>query len=169
MMERSKITPEQFVKDNYKYALQVERETGIPALAIMAQAALESAWGNKAIGNNIFGIKYKSGDALYQDVLTTEYSSKEDAYKDYESKTWIPGLKLWKFKKWSRFADYDSPLDAFRAHSRLLMSKRYIHALKWKYSPLRYLIAVWRAGYATDPNYGKKMSAMIYSVKKRLN
>lgn len=168
-MGETKITPKQFVKDNYGYALQIEKETGIPALAIMAQAALESAWGNKAIGNNIFGIKYKKGDLLYREVLTTEYSSNENTYKDYESKTWIPGLKLWKFKVWQKFADYNTPLDAFRAHSRLLLSQRYIGALKWKYSPLRYLIAVWRAGYATDPNYGKKMSAMIYSVKKRLN
>lgn len=168
-MEKNRITPEQFVKDNYKYALQVELETGIPALAIMAQAALESSWGNKAIGNNIFGIKYKAGDLLYQTVLTTEYSKNENAFKHYESKTWVPDLKLWKFKVWLRFADYNTPLDAFRAHSRLLMSKRYIGALRWKYSPLRYLIAVWRAGYATDSLYAKKMSEMIYSVKKRLN
>ena len=169
MMEKNNITPNEFVKKYYPYAQQIESETGIPALAIMAQAALESSWGTKAIGNNLFGIKYKEGDSLYQEVLTTEYNKDENKFKEYVSREWIPGSKLWKFKVWLKFADYDTPLEAFRAHSRLLLSNRYKHALKWKYSPLRYLIAVWRAGYATDPNYGKKMSEMIYSVKKRLN
>lgn len=168
-MEKNNITPNEFVKKYYPYAQQIESETGIPALAIMAQAALESSWGTKAIGNNLFGIKYKEGDSLYQEVLTTEYNKDENKFKEYVSREWIPGSKLWKFKVWLKFADYDTPLEAFRAHSRLLLSNRYKHALKWKYSPLRYLIAVWRAGYATDPNYGKKMSEMIYSVKKRLN
>ena len=76
----SNITSQQFVNKCYPFALQVQEVTGIPAISILAQAALESDWGKKAIGNNIFGIKFRKGDYGYQEVLTTEYSSDRKAF-----------------------------------------------------------------------------------------
>jgi len=67
------MTPKEFIKKFYPFAKEVEQETEIPALAIMAQAALESGWGKSAIGNNLFGIKYRKGDPGYREVVTTEY------------------------------------------------------------------------------------------------
>lgn len=164
------MTANDFVKKYYPFALRIESETSIPAIAIMAQAALESAWGKKAIGNNLFGIKFKKGDFNYQKVLTTEYSKSPDMFKgeDVSSKTFDKEKGLFKYKVWQYFADYETPYEAFLSHSKLLLSKRYKHCLKWNYSPNRYLIAVWRAGYATDPNYGIKMCQMTKSIKKRL-
>lgn len=164
------MTPEDFVKKYYPFAKKVEEDTGIPALAIMAQAALEANWGRAAIGNNIFGIKFRKGDWKHQRVLTTEYDSNRNAYngKDVKSVTYDSQTNKYKFKVWQYFADYQTPYDGFMAHAGLLLSNRYKHALRWSYSPLRYLIAIWKAGYATDPVYGKKMAQMIDSVKRRL-
>ena len=164
------MTPEEFVQKYYPFALESEQETGISALAIMAQAALESGWGEKAIGNNLFGIKYRKGDWGYQKVLTTEYSSSKNAYNGQEVKSieYDSDKKLYKFKVWQYFADYPTPKEAFLAHSQLLLTERYKHALRWKDNPTRYLIAIWQAGYATDPEYGEKMKAMVKSIEKRL-
>lgn len=164
------MTPEVFVNKFYPFALEAERETGIPALAVMAQAALESGWGKKSIGNNLFGIKYRKGDWGYREVLTTEYSANRDAYngQNVKSVTLIKDKDLYCFKVYQYFADYETPKDAFIAHSKLLLTPRYKHALRWKHSPKRFLIAIWRANYATDPNYGRKMCQMVDSVKRRL-
>ena len=101
-------------------------------------------------------------------VLTTEYSTDRNKFngKHVVSVKFVDGR--YKFKVYQYFADYKSPKDSFIAHSKLMLTNRYKPALRWYYSPLRYLIAVWRAGYATDPKYGYKMGAMIKSVKKRL-
>lgn len=160
-----------FVRDNYPYAKQVQKETGIPAIAILAQAALESGWGEKSIGNNIFGIKYKTGDWASQTVLTTEFYDKIPGNVNTENVKTVDFDKpsgKWRVRKWCYFADYPSPREAFLAHSTLLLTDRYKDALRWKNEPKKYLIAIWRAGYATDPNYGRKMCQMVDSVMKRM-
>ena len=162
--------PQNFVEKFYPFALEVENDTGIPAVAIMAQAALESGWGEHSIGNNIFGIKYRKGDPAFKKVLTTEHSKDRDAFKGSDVKSVTLDLEngTYIFKVYQYFADYPTPLDAFKAHARLLLNNRYKHALRWKHSPKRFLIAVWRAGYATDVNYGKKICATVDSVIKKL-
>jgi len=162
--------PIQFVNKFYPFAVEVENETGIPALAIMAQAALESGWGKKSIGNNIFGIKFRRGDYGYQKVLTTEYNKDSNAFngKEVKSKTYIQEKKLFKFLVYQYFADYATPKDAFLAHSTLLLTERYKDALRWRKFPKRYLIAIWRAGYATAPDYPKRVCPVVDSIIKRL-
>jgi flagellum-specific peptidoglycan hydrolase FlgJ len=148
-----------FIQTYNPYAFEVEKETGIPAVAILAQKAHESDWGRKAIGNNISGVKYKEGDWGYKEVLTTEHSKNPDAFKDkkIQSRVYDEKTGVYVFKLWDKFADYPTPKECFSAHARLLLTKRYRPALRWKYSPKRYLIATWRAGYATDVYYGYKM------------
>jgi flagellum-specific peptidoglycan hydrolase FlgJ len=164
------MTPKDFVEKYYQDALTVQNETGIPAIAIMAQAALESGWGAKAIGNNLFGIKYRKGDPGYRKFLTTEHSKDRSAYngQDVKSVNFNKRLGVYVFKVWQYFTEYPSAEAAFKAHTRLLLTDRYIGALKWKHSPIRYLIAIWRAGYATDKEYDVKMEKMVDSVEKRL-
>lgn len=164
------MNPNQFVKKFYPFALMIEKDTQIPAISIMAQAALESGWGKKAIGNNIFGIKFKKGDWKYQTVLTTEYSKSPNAFKgqNIKSKVYIKERDSYKYKVWQYFADYKTPYDAFLSHSLLFTTDRYKHCLHWSYSPKRFLIAVWRSGYATGTNYGKVMCNMVDSIIKRL-
>jgi len=162
--------PQEFVNKYYPFAREVEKETQIPAVAILAQAALESGWGKRDIGNNLFGVKYRKGDWGSQRVLTTEYADRPEAYpeKDVVSMDYIPSINKYKFKVYQKFADYPTPKEAFLAHSRLLLTDRYKSALKWKDNPVRYLIAIWKAGYATDTNYDEKMKAMVKSIEKRL-
>ena len=164
------MNPSEFVKKYYPYALEVEKETSIPAVAIMAQAALESGWGKKAIGNNLFGIKFRKGDYAYQKVLTTEYSSSPDSFKGAEvkSKVYIANVNKFRYKVWQYFADYKTPKDCFKAHASLLLSDRYEHCLRWRNNPKRFLIAVWRAGYATSLNYGRTMCNMVDSINRRI-
>lgn len=162
--------PNEFVKKYYPIAQEVEAITGIPAIAILAQAALESGWGEKKIGNNFFGIKYKKGDSGYQKVLTTEYSSDPKKFdgQEIKSKDFDNESHKWKFKVYQYFADYPTELDGFLAHAKLLLSDRYIHALQYADDPVIYLKKIAESGYATDPNYSVKMAAMVQSIKKRL-
>jgi hypothetical protein len=153
------MTPDTFIQKYSPYAFEVERETEIPAVAILAQGAHESDWSKKAIGKNLFGVKYKEGDWGYREVLTKEHSRNPNAFKNKKihSRVYDAKTGIYTFKIWDKFADYPTPKECFLAHARLLLTKRYKHALRWKYSPKRYLIAVWRAGYATDEYYGNKM------------
>ena len=49
------MTPKEFIKQYKPFSLQTERKTGISHLFTLAQAALESGWGERGVGNNFFG------------------------------------------------------------------------------------------------------------------
>lgn len=161
-----------FIEDNIEHAKAAETITGIPFVVNLVHGAFESDWGNKSIGNNIFGVKYREGDWGKQEVLTTEYyQNKKDFDRNKRVVTYNFDSDSHKFKVMVRadFADYKTPRDAFIEHSKLLLTKRYLPCLKYKNDIKRYLICIWKAGYATDPNYDKKIVGVVDSVLKRLN
>ena len=72
--------PAEFKREYYPAIERVCAETGLNPLFVAAQAALESGWGDSAIGNNLFGIT--AGDkwtGKRQTVRTFEYF--DDAYQ----------------------------------------------------------------------------------------
>lgn len=167
------MNPNEFIQTNLPFAKAIETETGIPAIAILAQAAFESGWGKKSIGNNIFGIKYK-GKGLFQKVLTTEYFNDRNDFdgvipdEDVVIVEYHLGINKFQVKAYLKFADYATPFEAFREHSRLLLTDRYIHALQYANDPKMYLRKIAESGYATLPDYAEKMADMVDSVIKRL-
>ena len=66
-----------FVATYKPYAIETERKTGISHLFILAQAALESAWGTHIPGNMFFGVKAKPNTPAddRQLLVTTEVFS----------------------------------------------------------------------------------------------
>lgn len=153
-----------FLKEVKPHADAMEEKHGIPSVAILAQCVLESGWGKKRIGNNLFGIKY-NGHGKSQRSLTTEHSTDPNAFTEgVESVKEIGGVYI--FKVWQDFADYDSIEECITEHSALLLTERYSEARRWIYSPKRYLISIWRLGYATDTNYGYKILGGTYNGKK---
>ena len=123
----------------------------------MAQCCLESGYGKKSIGNNLFGIKYRKGDYGCQEVLTTEYHTSPNEFKGkkVKSKTYDQVKGMYCYKIWDYFADYQSPKDSFLAHAKLLLTDRYKPAFKHK-DPKLFLAEIASCGYATDPNYAKE-------------
>jgi hypothetical protein len=129
-------TPEQIAKfqsEHWPLALAVSQQTGVDPRIVMAQAAVESAWGTKAPNNNLFGIKDFSGSGSSQP--TTEV---------------VDGKTI---KVDQPFAKYDSPAHAFGGYAQLIGSNE-------RYRPFRtapgygaQIAELGKSGYATAPNY----------------
>lgn len=75
-------------------AIQAQRKYGICASMTIAQAALESGWGAKIPGNNLFGIKWTPGCGYERQLLNTteRIHDKDILIKDY-------------FRKYKSFAE----------------------------------------------------------------
>ena len=162
--------PEEFVKQYYPFAKELEKESGVPAVFIVAQAAHESGWGEKAVGNNFFGIKAKKSTPIEQRqlIVTTEYSTSPNL-KFPEIIAIVPQGKKFKYTVRDWFMKYETPKDSFRDHIRFLLEKkRYAHCMECRHDLGLFAETVARAGYATDPNYETVLKAMIKSVIKRL-
>ena len=143
---------QQFIQSMLPHAQAAASASGIPAKFMIGQAALESGWGKHEIktdngisSHNLFGIK---ADASWKGKVvsssTTEY---------------INGVKQTRVEK---FRAYDSYSDAFKDYAKLISENpRYQHAMHNTHDASAYAQALQRAGYATDPQYGKKLTQVI--------
>lgn len=165
--------PSEFVKAYLPFAKQTESKTGISAVAILAQAALESSWGKVAPGNMFFGVKDTDGiNGNEQLLTTTEYSRRSDLkFPKIISITPIVkgGVKMFKYRVKDYFRKYKSPEESFTDHAQFfLKNKRYADALKVKSNPYAFIDAIAKAGYATAPDYAVVLKNVAKSIEKHL-
>lgn len=136
-----------FVKTLLPHAVVAGKMLGVDPKIILAQAALESNWGqsilghkNKRMSHNIFAIKStakSSGNSLT--VRAKEFQN---------------GKALFRKEK---FRSYNNFKEAFEDYTRIIQKahyKKHMHNLR---TPLDYATSLQRAGYATDPKYAKKI------------
>jgi len=139
------MTPAKFLKEYIEYAKENELNTGVPYLVTLAQAALESGWGNNSPKNNFFGIKAGKNWGGSTQLLWT---------KEYENGQWKAVKAL--------FRAYNSPLESFRDHADLL-KKRFPKAFRYK-DPVEFITSVQTEHsykYATDKDYVGKIKKII--------
>lgn len=121
----------------------------IPASFTIAQAALESGWGESELyqkAKNIFGIKVYPGwgGAIFK-LQTREY---------------IYGHPIMVPADWCL---YDSYAECIADHARFLKDEpRYAGCFAHQYSGPEFAIEVQRAGYSTDPDYAQKIASIIH-------
>lgn len=165
--------PSEFVKKYYTYAKASEIKSGISSVFILAQAAIESAWGKVAPGNMFFGVKDTDGVNGNEQLLkTTEYSRRADLeFPEIISITpvIINGQKYFRYRVKDYFRKYDSPEDCFDDHASFFYkNSRYRKALGVAHDPVQFAIQVAKAGYATDPNYSDTLIKVIRIIEKEI-
>ena len=134
------------------HAAAAEAVTGVPAKFMLGQAALETGWGKRMIrnadgsnANNLFGIKAGPGwKGKVATAVTTEYVNGQ------------PHQRVEKFRA------YATPADSFKDYARMLTNNpRYEKVLNHAGDASAFAHGLQRAGYATDPQYGAKLSKII--------
>ncbi len=147
---------QQFLASIRPYAEEAGGKLGVSPDIVAAHAALESGWGQRPLRqgtadtNNLFGIK--AGGKWQGDVaasVTTEYEN---------------GTAL---KKVEKFRSYPDQAAAFRDYASLLADNpRYRSALNTGNDAHAFATALSRGGYATDPAYAQKLSALAAKIAR---
>ncbi|WP_312239961.1 flagellar assembly peptidoglycan hydrolase FlgJ [Pantoea sp.] len=136
-------------------AIHAAKQSGIPHQLIIAQAALESGWGNREIttaegkpSHNLFGIKATPDwKGKSTEVVTTEY---------------LHGVAQ---KVKANFRVYSSYADALADYASLLTRNPRYQDISRAGSAEKAAHTLQRGGYATDPNYADKLINIIKQVK----
>lgn len=167
------MTVNNFVAAYLPYAKETEKKTGISAIAILAQAALESGWGKAAPGNMFFGVKDTDGiNGNEQLLTTTEYSRRQDLkFPQIISVTPVMrnGQKWFKYKVKDYFRKYNSPEECFTDHANFFFkNKRYAKALAVKQDTYKFIDAIAAAGYATAPDYASVLKSVARSIERNI-
>jgi len=145
-----------FINSYAKASINEAIRTGIPASITMAQAILESGWGESGlakVANNFFGIKADSSwkGPVYNGATHEVYDGKTVYLND-------------------DFRKYNSPKESFKDHSDFLVNMpRYDNIFKYSMSDYKnWAKGLKASGYATSPTYDTKLIGVIeqYGLSK---
>lgn len=174
LIQNVKLSPLEFVRMLFPFAKETQDKTGISAVAILAQAALESGWGKSCPGWAYFGVKDSDGlNGNEQLLTTTEYSRRADLKFPViisVTPTIKNGQKYFKYVIKDYFRKYISPEECFTDHaSFFLRNPRYAKALAVRENPYAFFVEIAIAGYATDPNYATLLGSIAKTIEKNIN
>ncbi len=173
LIQNTKLSPLDFVKMLYPFAKETQDKTGISAIAILAQAALESGWNKSSPGWMYFGVKDTDGlNGNEQLLTTTEYSRRADLKFPViisVTPTIRNGQKYFKYVVKDYFRKYVSPEECFTDHANFfLRNPRYTRALEVRDNPYLFFNEIAILGYATDPNYATLLSSIAKTIEKNI-
>ena len=138
--------PDAFLMRIAPRAIMVAQELGIDPRIVAAQAALETGWGKSVKGNNLFGIKShgKADGMMVQthEVLDGKRQKIIDSFRQYES--------------------FDDSIEDYGLFVR--ENKRYQPMLEADTLDEQ-ITALGKSGYATDPEYAKKIADIAESKR----
>ena len=141
------MNPSEFIMRLTTAAVVSAKSTGVPASITIAQAALESAWGESGLaktGNNLFGIK---ADSLWRGQTLTMNT------KEFIKGQWVVVPALWR-----KYPSWQASIDDHAAF--LKRNPRYKACFLCTTAPA-FARALMQAGYATDPEYANKLIAVM--------
>lgn len=136
--------PTAFIAMLLPVARECKAKYGIPVSFTIADAALETGWGSRVQGNNLFGVK---ADAGWHGPVTMIATHEE-----------VKGKLVATTDKFRLYASWD---DSIRDHAKFLHDNpRYTPCFR-ETTGEGWARAVAKAGYATDSGYADKLIAIM--------
>jgi flagellum-specific peptidoglycan hydrolase FlgJ len=111
---------------------------------LIAQAALESGWGVYVKEHAYFGIKAHNTKNSTTSFTTTEF---------------IDGKKIIQKDSFRSYKDFGDAAEDYGLF--LNTNNRYLPAFDHTSNPLEFTRQLQKSGYATDPDYSKKLNSII--------
>ncbi|MGC8508764.1 MAG: flagellar assembly peptidoglycan hydrolase FlgJ [Thiomonas sp.] len=138
----------QFIASILPSVQAAAKQLGVAPVAILAQAALETGWGQHTPGNNVFGVKAGSGwSGSTVQTLTQEF------------RNGVASVGT------AAFRAYQNVSESVQNYAALLARPRYQAARDQGNDISAFATALQRSGYATDPHYAAKLVAIARSPR----
>jgi peptidoglycan hydrolase FlgJ len=142
---------DEFLRELWPHAEAAGRALGVDPRTLLAHAALETGWGRSQpassdgqSSNNLFGIK-----------ATGSWRGDSVGSRTLEFEDGVAAQRV------ERFRAYASPGESFRDYTELLLRSDRYEAVRGTGGDARaFADALQRAGYATDPDYANKLTAV---------
>lgn len=139
---------EAYIQQYGALAVQLGKESGVPAPIILAAGGLESGWGSSELarrGNNHFGIKVDNSNQPARCMPTREFYRRRFHTVD------------------ACFRAYPNAADSFRDYCRKLRSdQRYQNLFRHGSRDYKsWAQGLQECGYATDPEYADKLIKLV--------
>lgn len=147
-------TPQEFIASLMPFAEKAAAELNVNTDVILAQAALETGWGKHLLRD-------KEGNSSFNVFNIKKNASWEGKSVSVNSLEYREGVAK---KERSEFRQYEGLMHSFSDYVDLLKnSPRFKHVLTAGNNSASCAEALQKAGYATDPDYAKKIKRLLNS------
>lgn len=151
-------SPQSFVRSLKPYAQKAAQALGIDSTLLLAQAALETGWGQKLVKNS-----QHSSNNLFNIKANTGWQGNRIATQTLEYQGNIPVMEK------AAFRAYPSYQASFDDYVKFLETNpRYSDALAQQ-GDEAFIRSIHRAGYATDPQYADKVLQLKSQIESMGN
>lgn len=145
-----------FVNKVLPHAVDAAKKIGVDPLALIAQSALETGWGKQVLADDMG----RSSNNLFNIKTGSSWQGSELSKSSLEYKNGVLG------KEYSTFRQYENIADSFEDYASFITEQdRYSKNLHAQQSSEDYIKQLHSAGYATDPNYSKKVISVLHRVE----
>jgi flagellar protein FlgJ len=145
------VTPQEFVQKLYPFAKQAAEKLNVSTDGLIAQAALETGWGQYILQNN----KGESSHNLFNIKSGQQWQGRS---VDIDAIEYQDGKAVQEKSHFRMYSDY---AESFEDYATFLQTNpRYDDALK-QTNPADYVRELQSAGYATDPAYAQKINNIL--------
>ena len=146
---------EEFVTTMLPYAKDAAQKLGVSPNVLVAQAALETGWGN-SIGKLANG---KTSYNLFNIKASANFDGQKYAKQTVEYDDGVAKIEKASFRAYSNYQE------SFDDYVNFIQSNpRYQSALNEASDSKRYIEGIHQAGYATDPRYAEKVNRVLESL-----
>jgi len=145
-------SPESFVQQLWPMAKQAADKMGVRPEVLLAQAALETGWGQHVISNG----DNESSHNLFNIKADNRWDGENVAVGSIEYRDGVA------VKEQSHFRVYNSYQQSFDDYVNFIQTQpRYQQALEHSGDAEKFIEELHKAGYATDPDYSNKIKRIM--------
>jgi|GEM_PF-1088013 len=145
-----------FIANVINHANKAAKQLGVDPTYLIAQAALETNWGRQISGNNLFGIKNHG------------WGGKSSINKTFEMRAGKWQVEQASFRNYHNFAQSFNDYVTFLQSNTRYQKALQVASTKASNSSEQFINELQKAGYATDPNYARKIRQIRRQVKTTL-
>ena len=162
---------QKWVSEQYPHAVKAAKELGTSPIALIAQKANETGWGQHTTRGADYNMGNIKAGASWSGGAGDEPSSNLDSIKKNQNwrGAWSEPVYDKAEKKWERYRKYESQAAFWDDYVRLIKTNKRYEGAVGQQDPRNFIRGLAKGGYAQSKTYEDDIAALFAGARKRMD
>ena len=162
---------QKWVSEQYPHAVKAAKELGTSPIALIAQKANETGWGQHITKGADYNMGNIKAGASWSGGAGDEPSSNLDSIKKNQNwrGAWSEPVYDKAEKKWARYRKYESQAAFWDDYVRLIKTNKRYEGAVGQQDPRHFIRGLAKGGYAQSKTYEDDIAALFAGARKRMD
>ena len=161
---------QKWVSEQYPHAVKAAKELGVSPIALIAQKANETGWGQHTTKGADYNMGNIKAGASWSGGAGDEPSSNLDSIRKNQNwrGAWSEPVYDKAEKKWARYRKYESQAAFWDDYVRLIKTNKRYEGAVGQQDPRHFIRGLAKGGYAQSKTYEDDIAALFAGARKRM-